>query len=89
LNPYHKVNLTHLSEDQVKRYYKAIKNLSKIVRDPSNETWLSLNPDQVLIFDNFRLMHGRSSFNGERALNSMYLSRDDWLSKAEILLENQ
>lgn len=87
-NPYHKVNLTHLSYDEIKQYYRAIKNLTKIVRDTNNEYWIGLNPDQILLFDNFRLLHGRSAFTGARTLVTAYLSRDDWLSKAEVLLEN-
>lgn len=39
----------------------------------------------MLMFDNFRLMHGRSAFKGNRALVTAYLSRDDWLSKASVL----
>ncbi len=86
-NPYHKINLNHLSYDQIGQYYRAVKNFARIVQDASNEHWIGLRPDQVLVFDNFRLLHGRSAFKGHRILVTSYLSRDDWLSKAEVALE--
>lgn len=81
------MNLTHLSHDEIGRYYKAIKNLAKIIENKQNELWIGLKPSQILIFDNFRLLHGRSGFKGHRELITSYISRDDWLSKSEVLLE--
>lgn len=84
-NPYHKVNLDHLSYDDICHYYKAIRNFTKIIQDKSNENWISLRQDQVLLFDNFRVLHGRAAFTGHRTLITVYLSRDDYLSKANVL----
>jgi trimethyllysine dioxygenase len=65
-------------------YYSAIKKFSKVLRDPNNEYWIDLNEDQVLIFDNFRLLHGRSQIKGNRTLVTAYLSRDDYQSKLSV-----
>ena len=73
-----------MNPDQLKNYYRAIKNFIKIIRDTSNECWINLKEDQVLIFDNFRLMHGRSEIDGFRTLVTAYLSRDDYLSKLAV-----
>lgn len=70
--------------ENMKRFYRALENFSKIVQSEENEIWLSLRQDQVLILDNFRLLHGRSSVNGNRTLVSVYLSRDDYLSKLKV-----
>ena len=78
------MNLCHLNQDQLQHYYRAIKNFIKIIRDPKNEFWISLKEDQVIIFDNFRLLHGRSEIDGFRTLATAYLSRDDYLSKLAV-----
>lgn len=55
------------------------------IENKENHLWLSLNPDQVLIFDNFRMLHGRAAFVGNRTLVTSYMPQDEWLSKAHIL----
>ncbi len=87
MNPYHKVNICHLTTDQVHRYYQALKIFQKIIRDPETGYWINLREDQVLIFDNFRLLHGRSKINGSRTLVTAYLSRDDYISKLKVHLD--
>ncbi len=76
--------MCHLNKDQLQHYYKAIKNFIKIIRDSNNEFWISLREDQVIIFDNFRLLHGRSQIDGLRTLVTAYLSRDDYHSKLTV-----
>ena len=39
----------------------------------------------MIIFDNFRMLHGRSEFVGNRTLVTSYMSQDEWISKAHIL----
>lgn len=79
------MSLAHLNSDEIEFYYSSMKKFMRLVQDESNEYWISLNPDEVLIFDNFRLLHGRSAFQGHRVLVTAYISRDDWLSKARVL----
>ena len=56
-----------------------MQNFTRILQDPLNEIYIGLKPNQVLIFDNHRLLHGRSAFKGKnRVLISAYISRDDW-----------
>ncbi|CAF0766806.1 unnamed protein product [Brachionus calyciflorus] len=84
-NPYHKINLDHLSYQDITGFYKAMRKFTQIIQNKSNELWIGLREDQVLLFDNFRLLHGRASFKGNRKLITVYLSRDDWLSKLNVL----
>ena len=65
--------------------YKAKLKLGKMVHAEENQHWFKLRPGTVLFFDNYRLLHGRSSFTGSRRLFSCYLPRDDWLSMAAEL----
>lgn len=36
------------------------------------------------VFDNWRVLHGRSSFNGKRRLCGAYVNRDDFISKYKL-----
>ena len=64
---------------------KAKVKLGKMLDAEENQHWFKLRPGTVLFFDNYRLLHGRSSFTGSRRLFSCYLPRDDWLSMAAEL----
>lgn len=79
------MNLNHLNKEQMEKFYKAMQNLVKIIQNPKNEHWIGLKTDQVLVFDNFRLLHGRSAINGKRTLVTAYCSRDDWVLKCSQL----
>ena len=79
------MNLNHLESDQILDFYRALKEFTNIIEDKSNHIWIGLKPDQVIIFDNFRLLHGRSSFQGDRQLITTYMPRDEWRSKAFLL----
>ena len=67
------------------RYYQAIKRLAKIIKDEKNEFWIKLKKGQILLIDNFRVLHGRSSFSGDRALLTAYAPRDEFISKARLM----
>ncbi len=74
-----------MSYEETKSYYRAIKRFSEIIENSENEFWYPLKEGELLFFDNFRVMHGRSEFNGERKLLTAYVPHDDWVSKARIL----
>ena len=80
--------MDHLSKNEIVDFYRALKRFIQILDNPENKFWIGLEPDQVLIFDNFRLLHGRSEFKGNRVLITTYISRDEWISRADILKEN-
>ncbi len=66
-------------------FYRAVREFVKILDDPKNCTWISLKQNQIVIFDNFRLLHGRAEFSGDRTLITTYMPRDEWLSKARLM----
>ncbi|KAA8916821.1 hypothetical protein TRICI_000940 [Trichomonascus ciferrii] len=69
-------------EDVVK-FYKAIRVWRKILEE--NEFVLKLVPGTCLIFDNWRVLHGRKAFNGSRRMCGAYVNRDDYVSRAKLL----
>ena len=48
-----------------------------------------LTKGTVVLFDNFRVLHGRSSFTGKRRMVGCYLNHDDFRSRAVTLLADR
>jgi alpha-ketoglutarate-dependent taurine dioxygenase len=61
------------------------------INAPELQLWFPLQPGTVLVFDNHRVLHGRSGFTptSKRVLAGAYVDRDDWhsaLRRAHIAL---
>ncbi|KAL7790866.1 hypothetical protein V8C37DRAFT_383469 [Trichoderma ceciliae] len=65
----------------VDAWYQAARKWDEILRREENEYWFQLEPGRVLIFDNWRVLHGRSAFEGLRRICGAYISRDDFISR--------
>ncbi len=59
---------------------------NRYVRDPAFEYRFQLEPGTVLLFDNQRVLHGRTAFTGHRRLIGCYLHGDDYRSRLRGLL---
>ncbi|CAH2063624.1 unnamed protein product, partial [Iphiclides podalirius] len=84
-NVYDRTPMAFSSREECRTYYRALKNLSKYYEDPSHQWQIKLQPGTVIAIDNFRVLHGRTSFTGDRVLCGSYVSRSDWLDKARNL----
>ncbi|KAK1999711.1 trimethyllysine dioxygenase [Colletotrichum falcatum] len=62
-------------------WYAAARKWNAILQRRDVEYWVQLEPGQVLIFDNWRVMHGRSEFEGRRRIAGAYINRDDFISR--------
>ncbi|CAH1244427.1 TMLHE [Branchiostoma lanceolatum] len=71
--------------EDVGRWYAALRNLTRYIRDPASEYWVKLKPGQILLTYNWRVLHGRSAFTGRRRVAGCYLPRDDVISRARVL----
>lgn len=69
--------------DQVEKWYDAARKFAKLLKG-TNEYWVQLKPGTVLIFDNWRVLHGRSAFTGKRRVCGGYINRDDWISRFKL-----
>ncbi|GAB0135483.1 hypothetical protein EsDP_00003819 [Epichloe bromicola] len=65
----------------VNEWYLAASRWNSILRRKQNEYWFQLESGQVLIFDNWRVLHGRSAFEGLRRICGGYINRDDFISR--------
>ncbi|KAI0834573.1 Trimethyllysine dioxygenase [Hypoxylon sp. FL0890] len=69
------------SEYSPVEWYKAARRWHDILRRESIEYWFQLKPGNLLVFDNWRVLHGRSAFTGVRRICGGYINRDDFISR--------
>ena len=75
---------------EVFEFYDAFYQLTKLVYKPENVIDLQLQPGQIALFQNTRVMHGRSAFEGtsvslSRWLQGMFFEHDVIFSKLRVL----
>ncbi|KAI5294949.1 hypothetical protein KEM52_002779 [Ascosphaera acerosa] len=66
-------------------WYVCAKKWSDILSRPDMQMWFQLEPGMPMIFDNWRMLHGRSEFVGKRRLCGAYINNDDFQSRLNIL----
>uniref|UniRef100_A0A1B6E3F2 Gamma-butyrobetaine dioxygenase n=1 Tax=Clastoptera arizonana TaxID=38151 RepID=A0A1B6E3F2_9HEMI len=71
--------------EQIIPWYKAYKRLVQTLHNPKYKVFHRLKQGDILTFDNLRLPHGRSSYDGERYLQGCYMDWDHVYSKMRIL----
>ncbi|KAM3421394.1 hypothetical protein BST61_g1790 [Cercospora zeina] len=67
--------------DIVEKWYAAAEKFDRLLSDKNNQYWFQLQPGQTLLFDNWRVLHGRNEFTGKRRMCGGYINRDDFISK--------
>ncbi|KAJ8663886.1 trimethyllysine dioxygenase [Lichtheimia ornata] len=77
--------LDHLSSTQLEAFYDALFHWNKLLKKSENEFWEPLAPGRVVLFDNWRVLHGRSGFTGHRRICGAYFPWDDYKSRARTL----
>ncbi|CAG8598490.1 8153_t:CDS:2 [Ambispora gerdemannii] len=76
--------MSHLNPDQVEEFYDALRAWNKLLQDSANEFLVQLVPGRAVIFDNWRVLHGRTAFVGHRRLAGAYLNHDDYQSRLKV-----
>lgn len=77
--------LNHLSSTQLEAFYDALFLWNELLKKPENELWEPLAPGRVVLFNNWRVLHGRSAFTGHRRICGAYFPWDDYKSRARTL----
>ena len=70
-----------LEDEQMTNFYDAYKIFHNLANDRSRQFEFMLEPGKILTFDNWRLLHARSSLTGYRQLCGGYHNREDFESK--------
>ncbi|KAK5108351.1 hypothetical protein LTR62_008381 [Meristemomyces frigidus] len=66
---------------KIDAWYEAAAKFDAILNDAKNQFWFQLKPGRMLIFDNWRVLHGRAAFTGKRRMCGGYINRDDFISR--------
>lgn len=70
---------------EMTEFYRAYGELHKRINDRDNWVRIRLNSGDVLLFDNWRLLHGRMEYTGKRLFIGCYHNREDFESRRRIL----
>jgi len=87
----HIADLPDMDAATLYEFYPAYQRLMKRIRQPEYAIRHSLQPGQMVIFDNARVLHGRTAFDassGERHLRGYYLERNEIDSRIRVLSRN-
>ncbi len=68
-------------------FYRAYGALHARIMDQANWLKIPLRPGMTLIFDNWRLLHGRMGFVGKRVFHGCYHNREDYESRMRVLFD--
>ncbi|KAJ2980102.1 hypothetical protein NUW58_g7035 [Xylaria curta] len=65
----------------IMQWYKAAAKWREILARKELVYWFQLKPGNLLLFNNYRLLHGRSAFVGIRRICGGYINYDDFISR--------
>ena len=66
------------------KFYESIRKFDKLVNDKKYQWRYILKPGELLIFNNWRILHGRGSFTGTRKMSGCYINKEDFDSSCKI-----
>jgi gamma-butyrobetaine dioxygenase len=76
-----------IDPDLMEPYYDAYRTFGLMLESPEFQIRFKLDPGDLYIFENARVMHGRTGFSGEgkRHLQGCYADRDGLYSRLAVL----
>lgn len=66
-------------------FYKGVRRLAVAISRPEGRWSLLLEPGTVAFINNWRVLHGRSAYLGQRSMCGAYIAMGDLLSRARCL----
>ena len=78
-----------LMNGQMEAFYDALRAFETLANDPSLQLKHLLQRDEVLLIDNWRVMHARAAYQGKRRMAGCYVNREDFESKLRVLRETR
>ncbi|KAI8086216.1 uncharacterized protein BX664DRAFT_335195 [Halteromyces radiatus] len=80
--------MDELTPKEMKRFYQAFQRFADFIEDESLRYQITLQPGQLVLFANRRVLHGRTAFDpasGDRHLKGTYLALDSLKDKVRTL----
>ncbi|ETN62222.1 epsilon-trimethyllysine 2-oxoglutarate dioxygenase [Anopheles darlingi] len=81
-NPADRAALKSIPSESVPQFYADYQRFAREVYSKELEWKFQLTPGTVLIFDNWRLLHGRMAYRGKRVMTGCYVARTEYQSVA-------
>ena len=81
-----------LEPQACRAFYAAYRRFAQLLREPRFQAVLRLAPGELMVFDNHRILHGRTGFASQahpRHLRGCYLTRDSIYSEIGLLRRQQ
>lgn len=79
-NLYDRAPINSIPPNKIRQFYNDLKILAKELENPENRVTFKLEPGTVMIFDNWRVLHGRNAYSGKRTMTGCYVQRTEYLS---------
>ncbi len=74
-----------LPPDEMGAVYRALREFEALANDLRLQ-WRRVNPPgEAMLFDNWRVLHGRTAYTGHRHLCGGYVNREDYESRRRVL----
>ncbi|KFH46622.1 Trimethyllysine dioxygenase-like protein [Hapsidospora chrysogenum ATCC 11550] len=70
--------------EDAEKWYEAARKWAAMVKSPEYQYLFQLEPGRMLVFDNWRLLHGRTAFEGLRRICGAYINRDDFHARWQL-----
>lgn len=84
-NSYDRAPMRSIPMSEMGTFYSDMQTFVRSVQSVDNEWWFKLEPGTVVFFDNWRILHGRSSYTGYRKMGGGYVARTEFLSVARTM----
>jgi trimethyllysine dioxygenase len=65
----------------VELFYRYFRLFTQFIRHEAFEYQFQLEPGKPAMFDNWRILHGRKAFSGDRHIAGCYIGHDEWKSR--------
>ena len=73
-----------LKNDLMIKFYEAIIKFDTMANSDDFQWKHVLKPGELLIFNNWRILHGRKAFKGSRKMSGCYINKEDFDSACKI-----
>ena len=90
-NKFAGLDLSSINEELIMAYFKAYAHFQQKLDDPANQIKFILRPGDMVLFDNYRMIHGRSKVypRTTRTMFAGYVDKEVYESRYRLLLSEQ
>ncbi len=74
-----------LDSGEMNSLYDALAEFDALTNDTARQWQHVLRPGEALVFDNWRILHGRHAYSGNRQMCGAYVNREDFESRLRTL----